>query len=477
MRLLPRWAAVVFVVPFVIACAFTFPSLDDWCYGASGHRDWWAAQTASYNGWSGRITAIAVITGWGSLGSPWFAAMFGYRLVIVAIGVLASWIYWDVIGAFFPDIQRRERGTLTVAGMAGSILLLNDPLEGLYWLSGIASYTLGAASGLLACSSLLWAARGVRWRWWLAVFALVWACLSSEVVAAVTLTGGSGIIIGCLRGGERWRGLAVLVAGLLATGLSLLAPGNQIRVAVAMSQGLPAVDHSVGSVLSTTMALAWAYLADSRWAAVAALGAWLASHSPLRQTFSGGLVMLFIPVLVLAAALPLAWAGMSPGRAWNPLAMYSALLLLCGAWLGGPRLVLPLLLLVGLSLVRNFTPGMDGLVVSWCAWSIPLGMAWLLRPQLERQVFLAMLAVALLLGSERFIGAIPQLARGPELARQQANRLRILAEAPPRTAVVLPGLTGDMPYLYHIADLTRNEQAWPNQGAALFFDLKSVRIK
>ncbi len=474
---LPHWSALVYLLPFALACLFVFPSLDDWCYGASGRHGWWAAQREWYSGWSGRITTTAVITGWGNLGAPWFAAAISYRLIIAALFAGTCWALWDLVGAVFPQADRRERRTLALAVAAGWICLLSDPAQGLYWLPGVASYGIGTAAALVACSAVLRGVDGPRWRWWLALVALVVACLASEVVAALALSAIAGLVVVQLRGTDRWRGLTVLAGGLLATAILLLAPGNAVRALVALEAGQLPVDHAPLAVAGDTVWLMWRFINDTSWAPLAALGGWIAWCSPSHRPLNGAVVLLMIPVFILAAALPMAWAGMSPPRAWNPLAISSALFVVIAAWRGGPQLTLPLLLTAGMALINRLPPGLDGLLVPLGTWLAVLAAAWLLLHQLDRQTFAAVLACALLLGSDRFTSAMSQITRGPHYATEQQQRLAILAGAAPGAAVVVPRLTGDLPYLYHVEDLHLSTKSWQNQGCAAFFGLASVRAK
>lgn len=474
---LPRWSTLAYLLPFALACGFVFPSLDDWSYGASGRHGWWEAQGTWYDGWSGRVTATAVISGWGNLGSPWFAAVIGYRAVIAVLFAGMCWALWDLVGALIPEADRQQRATLSLVIAAGWISLLTDIAEGLYWLSGVASYGLGTLLMLVACSSMLRGVDGPRWRWWLALAALAIGCLSGEVVAALALTAVAGVVLVHLRGHDRWRGGAVLAGGLLATAILLLAPGNAVRALVALNDGQPAVDHAPLAVAGSTVRLLWRFIADAPWGPLLGLGAWIAWHAPARTPAAGARILLLAPLFILVAALPMAWAGMSPGRAWNPLAMCCSLIVVIAAWRGGPRLAVPLLLAAAVAVGSAIPPGSDVHLVHLGAWAAALGAAWLLRHRLGRGTLVAACAGALLLGSERLTSALVDLARGPRYAAEQQLRLARFAETAPGSAVEVPRLSGDLPYLYHTDDLSFSTQAWRNQGCAQFFGLASVRTR
>ena len=485
---LPLCAAGVFIIPFVIACGFTFPSLDDWSYGADGQHAWLSAQETWYRSWSGRILVTAILSGWGNFGSPWFAAAIGYRLLIIGVFALTCWAIWHFIGAVLAEVgifDRRQHGRLTLVTTAGVVTLLPDPGEGLYWLPGAASYTIGTALALFACAHLLHAARAARshlptatwpppYHWGISTLALIAACFSSEVVAALALSAITGLIMFQLRGRQRWHGSLVLAAGLLATGISLASPGNAIRAANAIAEGQIPVDHHPGAMIAASLSLMSGFLSDLPWAPLAALGAWIAHTSPRTQTRTGLILFATIPLMVLSAAVPMAWAGMCPPRAWNPLAMTTALALILGAWHGGPRLVPVLLLLTGLSLL-SLASDNDRMLVLAGGWAVLGIVAWALRRRLPPRLLLACLAAALLLGSDRYAQAVIDVGRGPDYVRQQQARLAILASAPPQSKIIVSALQGDMPYLYHINDLEFSEKTWQNQSCARFFNLRSVR--
>lgn len=485
---LPLCAAGIFMIPYVVACGFTFPSLDDWSYGASGRDAWWSAQENWYRGWSGRILVTALLSGWGNIGSPWFAAAISYRLLIIGVFAFTCWAVWYVIGAVLAKVEnfdRRQHGCLTLVTIAGAITLLPDPGEGLYWLPGAASYTIGTALALFACGHLLHATRAARshlpsaiwpppYHWGFSTLTLIAACFSSEVVAALALSAIAGLIMFHLRGRQRWHGGLVLIGGLLATTISLASPGNAIRAANAIAEGQIPVDHHPGVMVTATFSLMSGFLRDLPWAPLAALGAWIAHTSPRTQTKTGLLLIATIPVFVVVAAVPMAWAGMTPPRAWNPLAMTTALALILGAWHGGPRLVPVLLLLTGLSLL-SLASDNDRMLILAGGWAVLGIVAWVLRRRLPPRLLIACLAAALLLGSERFTQAVIDVGRGPDYVRQQQARLAVLASAPPQSALIVPALTGDLPYLYHINDLQFSETTWQNQGCARFFNLRSVR--
>ena len=280
-----------------------------------------------------------------------------------------------------------------------------------------------------------------------------------------------------LRGDDRWRGFTVLAGGLLATSILLLAPGNAVRAAIALQERQLPVDHTTIALFDQTMSLLWRFCNETTWAPIAAVGAWLAWRSPHYRPLQGSLIALLIPAFAVVAALPMAWAGMSPERAWNPVTTCSAVALVLAAWRGGPPLAPWLLALAGISTVLGCAPGLDGRMVPLGAWVVVIAAMWLLRHQLDRHTVAAAVACALLLGSARFTSAHRDVSRGPNYVAQQQRRLLVLATAVPGSDLIVPRLAGDLPYLYHIDDLHQSTKSWQNQGCAAFFGVRSVRTQ
>lgn len=474
----PLWVAGLYIVPFAMACFFTFPSLDDWSYGASGQRGWWAAQQEWYHGWSGRITATALLTGWGTGGSPGWAALWGYRCLILVIFLATCWALWDFFGALEPTANKRERSMLTAVSITGWLCLLRDPGEGLYWLAGVASYSVGCLLILIACSSLLrGGSSGSRWHWWIASISVIGACLCSEVVAGLALSITSGFILFILRGRQRWGGVAVLVSGLLATAVLLGAPGNDLRAAIVLQERSAPVDRSVCGLVSSTAALLESFFHATLWAPLAAFGAWLAWRSPHHRPLHGLFALLLISAFAVVAAIPMAWAGMSPERAWNPVTTCCAVTVVWAAWRGGPTVAPWLLALSAVTTVLGCAPGLDQRIVPLGAWAVAIAAMWLLRHRLDRHLVAAAVVCALLLGSTRYVTTLRDVGRGPNYAAQQHQRLQVLAAATPDSDITVSRLTGDLPYLYHIDDLRQSSRSWHNQGCAAFFGLRSVRTQ
>jgi hypothetical protein len=321
------------------------------------------------------------------------------------------------------------------------------------------------------------------WRWRGAVVAASLAPVFSEVVAVLVCT-ALGIIALVTPGRNRWRMLAPLVASLLGLAIVALAPGNAVRSIEAARLGQVTGQHAIVPLLLDGARLSFDFLADWPLAASAAL-ALLVSSQVSVQASSGSMrvaggILLTTVVLVGAAALPMAWTGMSPLRAWNPVSLAVAIGLIAFA-LHGRATWSVVVFLGGVACGSQL----------WQAWVIQGGFpifvgGWLIvglvlihwRKKLSMPAVTAALALGLLFGSSRCIEAVRDVfGRGPAYILAQQRRLDVIAENETGISIRVVQLEGDMPYLYHHADIDISEKTWQNMGQASFFDLKSIRAQ
>ena len=478
MLLRVRWLSVnhvvlgcgLFLVPFVLAVLCCFPSMDDWCYADSGRRNWWSCQQAWYLGWSGRIGATMVLSSWGLIGSSWFAAVVVYRFVLFLIMAIMAAVIWDLSKALLRMSRTRSTARdqllVTVAIAAAWISSMPDPTEGLYWLSGAATYSVGSCCGLLAFSCVLHARSESQtvsvWRWRIAVLAALLAPLFSEVVAVLMCT-VLGMLVLITSGTNRWRILVPLLASVLGLAIVALAPGNILRSIEAARQGQVPGDHALFPLLVEGARLSFNFLSDSLLSASAALSLLVCTQVSEKTKSQSALVavgILFATVVMIgAAALPMAWTGMSPLRAWNPVSLVVAIGLVTFAlYDGSTKLVwVCLITIMCSSLVRQTWAIEEGLGVFLGVWMVAGLIVFAWRKDLAFEGIVAALAVGFLFGSVRFLGATRDVfGRGPTYVLAQQRRLDVLSSSAPGSAVRVNRLPGDMPYLYHHADIDIN---------------------
>ena len=482
-------ACGLFLVPFALAVLCCFPSMDDWSYVDSVRHGWWSAQRSWYHGWSGRIGATAVLSSWGLIGNSWFAAVVVYRLVLVLIMVGLGAVLWDLSKALLQNATERsslrDQALVTMAIAAAWISVMPDLTEGLYWLAGAATYSIGTGFGLLAFSCVLHALYAPEsekvWRWRVAVGAAFLAPLFSEVVA-VLVCSVLGMLVLKTPGRNRWRVLAPLLAAVLGLAIVALAPGNILRSMEAARQGQVSGNHALFPLLFDAARMCVNFLADSALAAPAALALLIATQVSVKDRPRSNRVAIGILLATLGligvAALPMAWTGMSPLRAWNPVSLVVSVGLVTFALKGGPST----LVVSCLSVIACGS-------LAWQAWIIPGGLAiflggWLVVglaiyrwwKDVPLNVVTAALAVGFLCGSPRFIDAVRDVFwRGPAYVLAQQRRLDAIAVSVPGGAIRVAQLPGDLPYLFHHADIDFNEKTWQNSSQAAFFNLASLR--
>ena len=455
------WVQVgVLLLPYVIACGMVFPSMDDWSYGASGRAGWWHAQCAWYMGWSGRPAATALVSGWGSLGTPWFASVIGYRLVIVAIFAAVASAWWWFLGGWRPTGDPAFRKATWLAGLTLWVIALPDPTEALYWLAGAATYSCGLAM------ALAWAAamRGAwtterRSAWYLALVLGLLVPLFNEI-QAVVMACSAGILVVAAGERKRLRMLVVASAIWLAVAISLLAPGNAVRSQVANVPGSADPLH----LLVTSAGIGWELLRELPWVPMLVVTLWWLGaagithrqHQP--AAWRGWLPGVFIVALGWVALVPLAYAGMAPARAFTALVALTVAALLLLVWqVSRWRRVTALIALViacaavihGLGGGWNVVPIISSLLLVW--WASRYG--YLARVS-RNGVMVACLAAAMV-GSatwRRVCGDV--FLRGPGLVLFEQERYRELARSSPGMAVIVAPAPGPAPLLLMHQDCT-----------------------
>ena len=463
--------------------------MDDWCYVDSVRHGWWFGQQAWYHDWSGRIGATAVLSSWGLIGSPWFAAVVVYRLVLVLMMAGLGAVLWDLSNALLQNENERpslrNQALVTMAIAAAWFSVMPDPTEGLYWLAGAATYSIGSGFGLLAFSCVLLARYapepGHVWRWRIAVLAAFFAPLFSEVVA-VLVCSVLGMLMLVTPGRNRWRMLAPLLAAVLGLAIVALAPGNILRSIEAARQGQVPGNHALFPLLLDAARMSFNFLADSPLAAPAALALLVVTQVSVkkrpRSHYTAVGILLATLGLIGVAALPLAWTGMSPSRAWNPVALVVSIGLVAFALKGGPNTLVVSCL--GVIACGSLT---------WQAWVISGGFAlflggWLVVglaiyrwwKDVPLSVVTAALTVGFLCGTPRFVDAVRDVFwRGPAYVLAQQRRLEVIAASAPGSVILVDQLSGDMPYLFHHADIDFNRKTWQNTSQASFFNLASLR--
>jgi hypothetical protein len=144
------------ILPWLIASLFAWPQTDDYAY-AAGVRgmNYTEASKAIYLQWSGRYSANAFL----------LAGVFvmGDNFSIYKwVNLLFLLFSFSLILLVLKRIFHQRAGIFSLAVFIGIIALLPDTAEALFWLPGIAVYTLGAVA-LFALFSFYGAAHPLRY--------------------------------------------------------------------------------------------------------------------------------------------------------------------------------------------------------------------------------------------------------------------------------------------------------------------------
>lgn len=441
------------VVPASVALAICFacilvtmPAGDDWSYAVTGRDGWVAAQLASWNTWSGRYTATALLSGW-----PQMLPMHGaYPFVAAASATIAvsGWcaLAWVLLPAGLDRGQRL--GLIALSGL-GLLAGLPSLAEGGAWLAGSLTYTL--PSGCAAWGwALLLRGTGLHWRGPIAVLALAVAAGGNELTAAID-AGLLGLVAGLMLWRKDPRRGWFVIAAVVSLGcllLSYAAPGNAVRREAVLEDRL-----APGIALAVTDA--WSAGLDVLVAGCASAGLCAAGLVVLAARCSGPRPPGWLaPVLVIGAILVAAGLQMpsvaATGWACPPRAANLV-------WLGAWSCLAAGCISAGLRLAgRMPETGTAGYLIH----ALP-----------PAAVLLAFL------GGGSLARATGDVVLLPRHAVAISERRLLLTQAQPGADLDLPLLDPDLtPRSCLVYDLTPWRGDWSNRACATWHGLASVRI-
>lgn len=446
--------AVIGILPFVLACAYSQPSADDWYMAADTlEKGFWKSNVDFYIGVTGRFFSSALLYLHPMLLS--FGAFKVYSLALV-LGLVAS-MRWAV-GTWFPESTKGWRWALVVTATVLFLWGMASTSQGFYWGTGSAGYTLPCL--LSFCIAGMFG-RGCLERAWRpppAVLAV--ACLfafaitgCSEVAMAIFF-----LHIVALNVLFFWRHrtfsrplLIVLAATILGVTMVVLAPGNAVRRTWYDND----VHHSI--VPATLMALR--------------LGA--------RQMV---LWLLFMPFFVFSLAMLAYWPAafqLARQRAWE-LVVFSLLLMagtvfggfFLGSWnMGGliPQRAINLLLLF---FIVDWTAFLAGVVSLLRSYKVEIPRPGALLAVLTFLLFCAGVAKS----GNNVKTAWGDLVSGKAAAydRECAER-HAMIRASAEQHVTVPPLKSQ-PRTLFFNDLKSDPTNWRNAGCARFFRKASLSL-
>lgn len=471
-----RWiaACVVFallMLPFYLGITGAHPATDDFTFAtytrptfvktgsvAKVIKDAISYTLRTWRDWQGTMTGVFFMAI-----NP---AVFSIRHYGIHAGILLT-LHLLAVAVFLCHFLAKRLGLgwrwwifYAVLG-ASSLIFLPDMVEGIYWYNGAWFYTGAQACAFLTlvlCDSVMQGKRRDPFRIRTLLCAgLLFALGMDNYMTAMMCVLGT-LLLALIRIGsapeserkEAGKALLLVIPGVVGLAISVLAPGNRVRMATdGAYQGGPA--WFFVSVLKTL----WAgVFYTGRFLVKTPLLAFLLAMVPVLRKIgwapSGKRIP---PVLVVAAYFLVLWGMLFPhiyssgyagsGRVIN---MYHEYVLMA----------LPLAFCLCLP-GKGSVPGKDGM------WA---GLAALA------------LAVCLVLGQQsNYIRLVSDQITGVQAAytRQFQNEYAILEAAEPGSDVVVPvwtvqTVTGK-PTIYE------DPTAWTNESVANYFGVRSVRAK
>lgn len=243
---------IVSLVPLAIISFFNHASADDYAFSNYPHHAWEATGSLlaffrgclkqlhwSYTSWQGCFTAVLL----GTLdpvafGDSWYAVV---AFLTIGTLIISNLIFWRTLFAGgLPDrqVQREQRMLADIAACITStvmIQLVPRALDMFFWWDGSVNYLPFFAAVLLLSAALIKMLRGEKTAPWKIVLTGILSFLSmggNYVTALVNLL--IFFIFGLVLTFLRRRGwvsyLVVLVSGMAGLLVSVLAPGNAVRM-------------------------------------------------------------------------------------------------------------------------------------------------------------------------------------------------------------------------------------------------------
>jgi len=224
--------ACIGIIPFILLCAYSQPSADDWYMAADTmEKGFWRSNIDFYLGLTGRFFSSALLFMHPMLFS--FTAFKLYSLALV-LGLVAS-MRWAA-GAWFPETSKGWKWALVVMASVLFLWGMGSTAQGFYWGTGSAGYTLPCL--LFFCLAGMFGRRCLERDWRPRPAVLVAACLTAIAITGCTEVAMAVFLahITALNALFFWHHrrvsrplLIVLVATFVGVAMVVLTPGNANR--------------------------------------------------------------------------------------------------------------------------------------------------------------------------------------------------------------------------------------------------------
>ena len=240
--------AAVPIATFLLLGFFTGPASDDFCYAKDlMKKGYLEALQDNYLGWQGRYASSSILFLSGYLDRSSFLTWYWLISTSLILATLFSvYILVNTINKFAlqSTLARAEIATASAVLTSIYLISLDRPGEVIYWFSGSVTYQLANVLLILLLAILirLYFAETSAKKFVLFTASAVLMVLiigHNETAMAVTLS-SLALVVVCLNlshDKDRFRGYKVLLEGMLVIGILaslvvILAPGNRIRFPV-----------------------------------------------------------------------------------------------------------------------------------------------------------------------------------------------------------------------------------------------------
>ena len=224
------------LLPFLILAGYNHPSADDFCYtNFVGSLGFWDAQVEQYINWSGRFTATALI----ALQPVDIHDLTLYRHLPVLLFILFLVALYTFFRKLLPNAKKEDIGFLSFIVYFLYLLEAPDLTEAFYWMAGSTTYQLGSIVTLFFFSVVIHLKDQKETNKKILFTAIAgFLCVLIIGFNEILLIILDGILFLWLlidtfrkKALDPYLLVLLLLAGA-ASGVSLLSPGNDVRMAV-----------------------------------------------------------------------------------------------------------------------------------------------------------------------------------------------------------------------------------------------------
>ncbi len=305
-------AVTAILSTFIGLSWFNYPAADDFCFAAKA-RDlgFFKAQVFWYQHWSGRYTLNAV---WTALMTP-ADMVTAYRFPPMIL-LVSTWLGFSFL------LDRMVQGRLSrpfslLLGSLATVLFIAgipDVAQTFYWQGGSITYQLANVLLLFLAGLLAWRETTAKSRclqiliFWIAsglIIAIIGANEISLLLTGSILCGGAGYAL-WMRRNSRLFWLGLLAIALVATLISILAPGNYERYSGIETDSMLRPTPWLAALLY----LPWVVLRILYW--LSSLSLWLSGFILLITTFQFARARLYTDGQFKKSylLLPAVWIGL-----------------------------------------------------------------------------------------------------------------------------------------------------------------------